>query len=57
MGQSPSPQSVPKTTSPPTELGGKTPTLGSQHALIHWGKIRRHLVTVLTLKSLEIVFA
>lgn len=57
MGQKPAPHKTsPQTTSPP-RVTGAIPTLGSQYSLNTLGEIRRHLVTVLTLKSLETVFA
>lgn len=57
MGQKPAPHKTsPKTISPP-RVRGAIPTLGSQYSLNTLGEIRRHLVTVLTLKSLETVFA
>lgn len=58
MGQkSAPPKSIPKTTFPPKESGGEIPTRGSQHSPNTLEKIRRHLITVLTLKSMETVFA
>lgn len=41
----------------PQESGEEIPTIGSQHSLNTLEKIKRHLVTVLTLKGLETVFA
>lgn len=43
-------QTSPKTTSPSKEAGGEVPTIGSQHLPNTVGRIRRHLVTILTLK-------
>lgn len=56
-GRQPAPsKSIPKTTSSPG-VREEIPTIGSQHSLNTLEKIKRHLVTVLTLKSLETVFA
>lgn len=50
------PKSIPKTTFSPKE-SEEIPTTGSQHAPNTLEEIRRRLVIVLTLKSLETVFA
>lgn len=58
MGQTPAPpKSIPKTISPPKVRRRKTYNRITALAKHIGKKIRRHLVTASTLKSLETVFA